>query len=289
MGRPFPLSALLPAALVAALAISLAAAQPAAPGSPPPPTIEQLFGLAEVRQPRLSPDGKRIAFLFPHERRLALGVFDRASGESRLVLRGEDESLVSFFWKGNDRLVFMADVGGNESFFIGSTDLTGRNVLRLAESQRIEDNLVGNVANILDELLGDPQRILVAGYFAENIDNATFLGGAAVVARLNVLNRARSPVLEFKESDRNVLLLGDNRGALRLRGKLVGREVIWEHRPEDGATFREIARHPFHGYQEDWQPIAFASDNRTLWLISRRQHDRGALHAYDTATGTLGE
>ena len=257
--------------------------------SQPPPTIEQLFGLPEVRQPRLSPDGKKIAFLFPHERRLALGVFDRASGASRMVLKGEDESLVSFFWKGNDRLVFLADVGGNESFFIGSSDLNGRSVLRLAESQRIEDNLVGNVANILDELPGDPQRILVAGYFAENIDHAMFLGGAAVVARLNVFNRARSPVLEFKESDRNVLLLGDNLGALRVRGRLVGREIIWEHRPDDGATFREIARHPFHGYQEDWQPLAFASDNRTLWLISRQKHDRGALHAYNTATGSLGE
>jgi hypothetical protein len=156
--------------------------------SQPLPTIEQLFGLPEVRQPRLSPDGKKIAFLFPHERRLALGVFDRASGASRMVLKGEDESLVSFFWKGNDRLVFLADVGGNESFFIGSSDLNGRSVLRLAESQRIEDNLVGNVANILDELPGDPQRILVAGYFAENIDHAMFLGGAAVVARLNVFN-----------------------------------------------------------------------------------------------------
>jgi len=220
---------------------------------------------------------------------MALGVFERATGQSRMILRGEDESLVSFFWKGDDRLVFLADVAGNESFFIGSTDLSGRNVLRLAESQRIEDNLVGNVANILDELTGDPARILVAGYFAENIDNAMFLGGAAVVARLNVLNRARSPILEFKESDRNVLLLGDNRGALRIRGRLVGREVIWEHRPDDGATFREIARHPFHGYQEDWQPLAFAADNRTLWLISRQKHDRGALHAYDTATGKLGE
>ena len=59
-----------------------------------------------------------------------------------MVLKGEDESLVSFFWKGNDRLVFLADVGGNESFFIGSSDLNGRSVLRLAESQRIEDNLV---------------------------------------------------------------------------------------------------------------------------------------------------
>ena len=123
----------------------------AAPAALPPPTIEQLFGLPDVRQPRLSPDGTKVAFLFPHERRLALGLFDRKSGESRMILRGEDESLVSFFWKGDDRIVFLADVGGNESFFIGSTDLTGRNVLRLAESQRIEDNLVGNVANIRSE------------------------------------------------------------------------------------------------------------------------------------------
>ena len=148
-----------------------------APSTPPPPTIEQLFGLPDVRQPRLSPDGTKVAFLFPHERRLALGLFDRKSGESQMILRGEDESLVSFFWKGGDRIVFLADVGGNESFFIGSTDLAGRNVLRLAESQRIEDNLVGNVANILDELPADPQRILVAGYFA-------FKSGASQHVRL---------------------------------------------------------------------------------------------------------
>ena len=166
-----------------------------------------------------------------------------------MILRGEDESLVSFFWKGNDRLVFLADVGGNESFFIGSSDLNGRSVLRLAESQRIEDNLVGNVANILDELPGDPQRILVAGYFAENIDHAMFLGGAAVVARLNVFNRARSPVLEFKESDRNVLLLGDNLGALRVRGRLVGREV------EVGVQQRRIGLDEMH--EEILHPVDF--------------------------------
>ena len=86
-----------------------------APTAPlPAPTIEQLFGLPNVRQPRLSPDGRKIAFLFPHEKKMALGVFDRATNESRLILRGEDESIFSFFWKGNERLVFLADVAGNE-------------------------------------------------------------------------------------------------------------------------------------------------------------------------------
>ena len=276
------------AAAFTATVLAAEAPKPAAPPPSAPPTIDQFFGLPNVRQPRLSPDGKKIAFLFPHEKRMALGVFDRATNESRMILRGEDESIFAFFWKGNDRLVIQADVSGNESFFIGSTDLTGRKVLRLAESQRLDDNLTGTVANLIDELHADPARIVVAAFFADNIDNALFVGGSAVVAKLNVQNGARSPNLEFKESDRNVRLIADNTGALRIRGRLVQKDVIWEHRIDDGSTFKQIARHPFHGYQETWQPLGFAADNVTLWIISRENHDRGALFAYNTRTGQMG-
>jgi hypothetical protein len=112
--------------------------------------IDAFFGSPSVRQPRLSPDGAKIAFLFPHEKKMALGTFDRATKQSRMIVRGTDESLVSFFWKGNDRLVFTADVSGNESFFIGSTDVNGKQVLRIAESQRIDFNLTGDFAGILE-------------------------------------------------------------------------------------------------------------------------------------------
>ena len=109
------------------LGLSAAASRaPAAEAPSGPPTVEELFGQAKVRQPRLSPDGTKIAFLFPHEKKMALGVFDRATKESRMVLRATDESIYRYFWKGNDRIVFEADVAGNESFFIGSTDLTGK-------------------------------------------------------------------------------------------------------------------------------------------------------------------
>jgi hypothetical protein len=101
--------------------------------SPTPLPNEELFKLPQVRQPRLSPDGSKIAFLFPHEKKMALGVFDRATKESKMILRGTDESIHRFLWKGNDRIVFEADVAGNESFFVGSTDLAGRHVLRIAE------------------------------------------------------------------------------------------------------------------------------------------------------------
>ncbi len=278
----FPACRILRCALVAALSTASFFAASA------PPAADPFHSLPNVRQPRVSPDGTKIAFLFPHEKRMALGVFDRKTNESRLVLRGEDESIYSFFWKGNDRLVIEADVAGNESFFIGSTDLTGKRVLRLAESQRIEDSLVGSFANIVDELHADPARIVVAGYFQDNVDDALMLGGAAVVAKVNVQNRARSPIFEFKESERTVRLIADNTGALRLRSRLEGKTLVWEHRLTDGHTFKEIGRYPFHGYAEDWQPLRFAADNVTLWVISRQKRDLGALHAFNTRTLEMG-
>src|ERR1043166_5327450 len=56
--------------LLALLACFAAAAE-----EPARPTVEPLFGLPQVRQPRLSPDGRKIAFLFPHEKKMALGIY----------------------------------------------------------------------------------------------------------------------------------------------------------------------------------------------------------------------
>lgn len=267
--------------LCALLVVALASPSP---GADSPLPIESFFSQSLVRQPRLSPDGKKIAFLFPHEKKMALGVFDRATKESKMILRGTDESIARFFWKGNERIVFEADVAGNESFFVGSTDLTGKNVLRIAESQRIENNLTGDFAGIIDGLPLDPNRIAVIGFFAGNIDNATFVGGSPIIARLNVHNLGRSPLLEIRESDRHVRFILDQRGALRLRSRLEGKTLIWEHRADDGQPFKRVATHPYHGYAETWDPEFFAADNITLWMISREEHDRGALYALNTRT-----
>ena len=253
--------------------------------------VSAFFGLPNVRIPRLSPDGSKIAFLFPHEGRMALGLFDRVTKESRLLLRGTDESIATFFWKGNDRIVFQADYQGNESFFIGSTDLTGKNVLRIAETQPGE-YLIGSMGGIVDGLRSRPEHIVANGYFmpADAIAGASSSASGWIVARLNIRNRGLSPLYTYQEHDRIPHLLVDNAGVFRLRGRIdQGKELVWELRETDGSSWREIARHPFHGYAETWEPLQFAADNVTLWLVSREHHDRGALYAYNTATRELGE
>ena len=229
-----------------------------------------------------------IAFLFPHDQRMALGVFDRAKKESRLVIEGADESLYTFFWKGNDRLVFEADVAGNESMFIGSTDLSGKKVLRLAESQRLEDYLVGTAARIIDPLSMDDNHVAVEAFFVDNVDDALYLGGSRSLATINVRNKGRSQLLELKESDRPYDYVLDHAGALRIMGKVVGKDLVWLHRRDNGSMFREFARFPFHGYAETWEPLKFAADNVTLWIIARDEYDRGALYAFNTRTMTRG-
>lgn len=252
--------------------------------------INQFFGLPAVSMPRLSPDGTKIAFLYPHEGRMALGLFDRATKESRMILRGTDDSIASFFWKGNDRIVFQADYQGNESYFIGSTDLMGRSVIRIAETQPTE-YVAGSMGGIIDGLRHRPDHIVANGYFRppEGVAGASSSSSGWVIARLNVRNRALSPLYTYEERDRIRHVVIDNAGVFRIRGRIErGKDLVWEHRAADNQSWREIARHPFHGYAETWEIETFAADNTTVWLISREEHDRGALYAYNTRTGQRG-
>lgn len=251
--------------------------------------VSAFFGLPNVSQPRLSPDGSKIAFLFPHEGRMALGLFDRKANEARLLIQGREESIFGFFWKGSDRLVFYADVGGNESYFIASTDLTGRRVQRLAESQSREGSIAGTSAIIEDELRSDPDRIIVRAFFApEETANLAALTGEVMVARLNIRNKARSPLYSLNPSEAHYGFVTDSAGKLRLRGIVRDGDLIWEHRGEDGQSWRPLARHRFHGYAETWQPMRFTSDNASLYVISREHEDRGALYLVDPYTGHAG-
>ncbi len=279
----------LPVHAIGLFCATLISPTPAAEPAPKTPIpAEAFFSLPQVRQPRLSPDGTKIAFLFPQDKKMALGLFDRATKESKMILRATDESIHRFFWKGNDRIVFEADVAGNESFFIGATDLAGKRVLRISESQRIENNLTGDFAGVIDPLRNDPDRIAVIGFFNGDIDNSTFVGGTPVIARLNSRNRAISTLVEIRDTDRYFAQLFDQQGAFRIRGRIAGGMLNWEHRANDSQPFKPVATHPFHGYAETWDPQEFAADNTTLWIISRHEQDRGALYALNTRTFEFG-
>ncbi|HWA85098.1 MAG TPA: alpha/beta fold hydrolase [Opitutus sp.] len=227
-----------------------------------------------------------IAFLAPVENRMALALFDIKTGSARVILRPTDESIADFFWKGNEHLVFYADVGGNESEFVGSTDLSGRHIERIAESQKWEYNTIGTTARILDRLRFDPDHIMLEGVITGNGENSVAMSASRDLLKVNVVTGGKASIYKFGSTESNAIL--DNTGRIRLREQIVDGVITWELRGAGGSAFHKIEQFPMNGYYEDWVPLAFAADNETLYVISRQEHDRGALYGYNTHTEKMG-
>src|SRR4028119_1177841 len=88
---------------------------------------EILFGNPEKAQPRLSPDGRRLAYLAPMEGVLNVWVGpvgSRVGGEDyRPVTRDRLRGIRIYFWaEDNEHIVYLQDVGGNEDWPIHATD-----------------------------------------------------------------------------------------------------------------------------------------------------------------------
>ncbi len=269
--------------------LGVASAAPTETPATPVP-LEAFFANPTIRDPHLSPDGTKIAFLFPKDGKLALGLFERKTGDGRIILEGVKENVEFFFWKGNENIVFGGDVGGNESSFIGVTDLTGKKIQRVMESLE-RGNIRGSFGGVVNGLPLLNEEIILAGIFTDkptkHWDAVAYFPVQYHVVRYNVKHRAQQ--LVYANEGEYDGFYTDNAGQLRLTTHEHAAHQVWYHRSPGGrSAFVEIARFPLFGFAETWEPLEFAADNTTLYLISREEHDRGALYAYNTETRTRG-
>jgi dipeptidyl aminopeptidase/acylaminoacyl peptidase len=85
---------------------------------------EVLFGNPEKVSPRVSPDGKRLAYIAPLDGVLNVWVGDIASGEFKPVTHDDDRGIRSYFWAHDNRhLLYIQDQGGNENWRVYDVDL----------------------------------------------------------------------------------------------------------------------------------------------------------------------
>jgi dipeptidyl aminopeptidase/acylaminoacyl peptidase len=85
---------------------------------------EVLFGNPERTNPRISPDGSRLAWLAPDEGVLNVWVGTVGGTESRAVTRDRDRGIHSFYWAHDRRhLLYLQDTGGDENWRLHAVDL----------------------------------------------------------------------------------------------------------------------------------------------------------------------
>ena len=100
------------------LALTLALAPAVRADLPPLIPREVLLGNPSKIQPRISPDGTRIAYIAPSDKGV-LNVWVRTLGKTddRMMTADDHRGIRQFFWAEDGRhLIYLQDVGGNENF-----------------------------------------------------------------------------------------------------------------------------------------------------------------------------
>lgn len=247
--------------------------------------LEQLFATPTISDVRISPDGAHVAYLAPMQGRRGVALFDVATGKTEVLVRAADEDIAFIFWKGNDYLVYAADIGGNESFACQSIHLPTRRIQRLIESwgKNNETRQRGYAGGIVSSWRENPRKIIIYG----NRDPNGWYGSYYAV---DVATGRREPLLSMSESERADTFdtVFDGAGRLRVRTRLTETAMVVEARLGDQTSFTRLFEQPRDALLSGLPDAAILRDSRTLVFVDYSRRDRGELVTWDLDTGTRG-
>ena len=253
----FVLSCVLP------LASTACAAESGEDSSSVPPVLpmEDFFRNPEVGAFSLSPDGAKLAFVKPWERRMNVYVRDIETGAEKRVTSATERDIAGFFWKGSDRIVYIQDKGGDENFHIYLTDIEGK-------ASRDLTPFDGVRAGVLDDLEEDPEHMLLE----MNRRNPEVFD----VYRCEL---ATGELTQIAENPGNITgWLTDHDGRLRVAYETDGVNSSLLYRPTEKDEFKTLVTTNF---KDSFLPLMFGYDNKLLYVASNLGRDKIAVYAFD--------
>ena len=268
------------------LSALLLAAPPGAAATPPPELpLEVFFGNSQIRQLQISPTGRYLAMLQPANDRMNITVIDREKGGKKRITDMKEENVTELFWLNDQRLGFRQQYKGQESFGLYAVNADGSQLSVLQQLVAREGETVVNAPpkqfGVIDDLPDDPDHLLVA----VNRGNS----GLGDIFRVNVYTEKLSKVMNNPGKVRQWLT--DRAGVVRLGisydETTEVREVIY--RRDDKSKWVTLMTIPADG--EEWDPLGFDGDNRTLYVRSNAGRSTSAIYTYDPEqrkiTGTV--
>ncbi|OGS06667.1 MAG: peptidase [Elusimicrobia bacterium RIFOXYA12_FULL_51_18] len=212
----------------------------------------------------ISPDGKYISFMAPYKNRLNIFVRERVGGEAVLVSSETERPITGgYFWKGNDRIIYMKDFKGDENFHIVSVDRTGTDLKDLTPYPGVR-------ARIIDDLPDNDLEMIIG----MNRRNKEIFD----VFRLNVKTGELSLAAE---NPGNITgWLTDHYGRLRAAVTTDGTEHTLLYREDEKGEFKPVIATSF---KESFDPMFFTFDNKRLYALSNLGRDKAAVVEFDPA------
>ncbi|MBD1941030.1 S9 family peptidase [Coleofasciculus sp. FACHB-712] len=234
-----------------------------------PPLIprEILFGNPERTSPRLSPDGKYLAYIAPDEKNV-LQVWLRTVGQEddRQLTADKKRGIRIFFWTYNaDQLMYMQDSDGDENFHLYSVNIHSNIVRDLTPFQGVKAQPVD-----LDPKF--PDQVLVG----MNLNDLQKFD----VYRINLANGA---VDLYAENPGNVVSWTVD-AQFQVRAATAAT-------PDGGSDllFRETSQGDWEtlrhwGPDDEGGAVSFSEDGKTLYISGSHDANASRLIAFDVTT-----
>lgn len=225
--------------------------------------LRDFFRNPEKANYQLSPDGKFLSFLSPYNGRLNIFVKNLATGSETRITDAKERDITIYFWKGNNKICYLQDVGGDENYKLYVVDKDGSEFKVLTPFDKV-------VTQIVDDLRDNDNEMLIA----LNKRNPMVFD----VYRINVNT---GDMIMIAENPGNITeWQTDHEGKLRIAIATDGVNTSLLYRENEEEPFKVIKTTSF---KETLSPLFFTFDNKYVYALSNIGRDKAAVIKYDIA------
>jgi dipeptidyl aminopeptidase/acylaminoacyl peptidase len=212
----------------------------------------------------LSPNGEYLAFMQPWETRLNVFVEKIGSGQPVRVTSAKERDIAGFAWKGDNRIVYVQDTGGDENYRLYAVGIDGSNPKDLTPFEKVR-------AQIIDQLERNDSEILVG----LNKRQPRIFD----VYRINVNTGEMQMIAENPGNYTGWFTDWD--GKLRIATTTDGVNSTLLFRNSEADKFEPVVTTSF---KETFVPLLFTPDNKQIYVSTNIGRDKAAIVKYDVAT-----
>lgn len=227
--------------------------------------VKDFFKNPEKTGYQISPDGNYFSYLTSWENRLNVFVQKVGSDEAIRITSATERDITSYFWKGNNKIMYLQDKAGDENFKLYSVNIDGSNLKLLSPEGKVRTEIVDDLEEIDDYML-----------VSMNERNPQVFD----VYRINVNTGEKKMIAE---NPGNIMgWMTDHDGKLRVATASDGVNSVLMYRETEDAPFKEVL---VTNFRESVEPLFFSFDNKFLYASSNLGRDKSAIVKFDIANG----
>ena len=227
--------------------------------------LKDFFKNPEKNGYQISPDGNYFSYLTSWENRMNVFVQKVGSDEVVRVTSATERDISSYFWKGNNKIMYLQDKAGDENFKLYSVNKDGSDLKLLSPEDKVRTEIVDDLEDIDD-------------YMLVNMNERN--PQAFDVYRINVNTGEKKMIAE---NPGNIMgWMTDHDGKLRIAIASDGVNSVLMYRETEDAPFKEVL---VTNFRESVEPIFFSFDNKFVYASSNLGRDKSAIVKFDIASG----